>query len=250
MIHYPYSGVVTPVKCTTEVLIKGKPVKTYISPLDSQTYIEGRDGSEFTIRFRNPNNFRVLVIPSVDGLSIMSGDAASEHSSGYVLAPFETLDVSGWTVDQSTVAKFTFSGKKGASYAEKMGEDAFNKGVIGAIFIREKVKPVAYMNSYNAAYACGSATLSCSNASSGVFRGVTPAPQDMGTAFGEAADFKTRTVAFERGDEINTVELYYDDIQGLKSRGIVVTEVDKMIQRPKAFPARGCKVPEGWTDNR
>lgn len=252
----------TPVKghsaggVTLEVLIKDKPAKRYVSPTDSNVYIEGRDGSEFTLQIKNNNNHRVLVILSVDGLSVVDGEAAGEDSKGYIVNGYQTINVPGWTVDQETVAKFTFSGKKGGSYAEKIGQDAFNKGVIGVLVVDDKDRR-RYRNSYNGmipkgedlygmATSCSvgsplrasGATLSASNAA---------LPQDMGTDFGAAADYKTTLVDFTRGAVLGMIELFYDDAQGLKRRGINISEYDKVAPRPSAFPKLGCRIPEGWS---
>lgn len=74
----------------------------------------------------------------------------------------------------------------------------------------------------------------------------TEVEQTLGTEFGAATDFNTTEVEFERGDITGVIVLYYDDRQGLKRRGIDVTQKQK---RPSAFPADevGCPTPEGWS---
>lgn len=117
--------------------------REFLSPIDRQTYVEGREGSNFTLRLRNSNSFRVLAIPSVDGLSVLDGKPAGEHSSGYILEGNQTLDIPGWVVDQGTAAKFFFSGMKADggddSYAAQSGQDTNNKGYIGLKVFKEKV---------------------------------------------------------------------------------------------------------------
>jgi hypothetical protein len=70
--------------------------------------------------------------------------------------------------------------------------------------------------------------------------------QTLGTTFGEATDFHTTTVQFQRGDLLAMIVLYYDDRQGLKRRGIDVT---RKLAAPNPFPAdtpKGCAPPAGW----
>jgi hypothetical protein len=117
--------------------------REFVSPIDRQTYVEGREGSNFALRLRNSNPFRVLAIPSVDGLSVLDGEPAGERSMGYILEANETLDIPGWVVDQGTAAKFFFSGLKADggddSYAAQSGKDTNNKGFIGLKVFKEKV---------------------------------------------------------------------------------------------------------------
>jgi hypothetical protein len=120
-----------------EVRVHGKPVREYQHK--GQLWVEGRKGTDFTLRFRNLTGKRMLVIPSVDGLSIMDGEKCSFDSSGYILSPYQHIDVPGWRLDNSEVAKFVF-GKKGKSYAAKKGEP-MDVGVIGVATFFEKEYP-------------------------------------------------------------------------------------------------------------
>ena len=245
-----------------DVLVKDKIIPRHTSPIDGRVFVEGRDGSEFVIRVRNQNNHRVLVLISVDGLSVLDGGAASEDSTGYVLNAFQTMDLPGWTLNNEAVAKFTFAGKKGGSYVEQIGGDAVNKGVIGVLVYDDKNRPrprtptvfrsaVVGMGMANIA---GSSATTFSNSISKGLGGddmlggaLSCAPQDMGTGFGDETEFKTVNVDFERGAKMGDgIELFYDDRQGLKKHGIVLDAVPSTTI-PKAFPGTGCKVPPNWT---
>ena len=75
--------------------------------------------------------------------------------------------------------------------------------------------------------------------------------QSLGTAFGEATTFHTKTVEFKRGDMISLQIIRYDDARGLKARGVVITRPSKQKYQtqPEAFPAmqpQGCVPPDGW----
>ncbi len=128
-----------------DILINGKSVKEYIKgdgiSADSQLYIEGREGTDFSLRIRNNSSKRILAIPSVDGLSVMNGKEASYDSSGYIINSHDSLTIDGWRMSNSEVAKFYFS-KQGESYAAKMDKDG-NIGVIGLVIFDEKFDEIA-----------------------------------------------------------------------------------------------------------
>jgi hypothetical protein len=284
------------------VLVKGRPVEEFQSPMDFQTYIEGRDGSDFEVQIVNPHPYDIEAIISIDGLSITDGKAAGSASQGYLIRARETMTIPGWKVDGTTAAKFVFGGSTGGSYVEQSGGDAANKGVIGLKAFAPKYKPrpapvyrggygehtkgvlggaavlrsrgsresfgsgpsgmspsasfstsdasfsSATTTSYNAAvggaasFSTDSLPLGNSISGSSADNAVT---QTLGTEFGAATEFKTTQVDFERGDLQGMLELFYDDRQGLKRRGI---DVSRTTPRPSAFPAdeKGCTPPPGW----
>lgn len=122
-----------------EILVKGRPITEYSK--DDRTFIEGRANSEFEIQIKNLTGLRREVILSVDGLSIVDGQPASDTSTGYLLSAYQSLTIPGWSLGNSAVAKFVFGSRK-SSYAEQSGAGAQNCGVIGAMVWSEKVKPV------------------------------------------------------------------------------------------------------------
>jgi hypothetical protein len=130
---------------TFDVCINGKPVKNYFGR-DEGVYIEGRRGSEFTLKFRNKTYEKVLVVLSVDGLSVMDGKPASEKSGGYLCDPCGTIDIPGWRINADKVAKFQFQpqgDRDNKTYVEELASEGFNvdpanQGVIGImVFKRE-----------------------------------------------------------------------------------------------------------------
>lgn len=75
--------------------------------------------------------------------------------------------------------------------------------------------------------------------------------QTLGTAFGEAQDFSTVEVEFDRGDLLAMSVLYYDDAKGLRARGIDLDrrkQNPRVKEQPQAFPGmnKGCTPPKGW----
>jgi len=123
-----------------DILVHGKDIIKYMH--EGRVYVEGRAGSEFTIRLRNNGARQVLAVLSVDGLSAMDGKPAGTDKGGYVMSPFSTLDVPGWRLNNDDVACFEFAGK-GGSYAAKSGNDKRNVGVIACAFFDEHVQRYA-----------------------------------------------------------------------------------------------------------
>lgn len=117
-----------------EVRVNGRTVREYQH--QGEIWIEGRKGSDFTLRIHNRSGRRVLAVPTVDGLSVMNGEEASYESSGYVIDPYHHVDIPGWRLDNDKVASFRFH-KSGKSYAAKT-DKPHNIGVIGCGFFSEK----------------------------------------------------------------------------------------------------------------
>ena len=100
-----------------------------------QSYVEGRQNQEFRVRLRNKTGERVLAVLSVDGVNAISGETAGLHQAGYVLSPYQTLDVDGWRKSNARTAAFYFT-HISDSYAARTGRPD-NVGVIGAAVFRE-----------------------------------------------------------------------------------------------------------------
>ncbi|MBI5732611.1 hypothetical protein HY967_01475 [Candidatus Jorgensenbacteria bacterium] len=120
-----------------EVLVNGKPLKEYMH--QSKMYIEGREGTTFSLRLRNNSWKRKLFIPSIDGLSVMNGEECGFNSSGYIIKPYSSITIDGWRISDSDVAQFYFSAPND-SYRKRM-EKGNNLGVIGVLVFEEKEKP-------------------------------------------------------------------------------------------------------------
>ena len=92
------------------ILIKGRPINEVQH--EGQTFVEGRNGSAYELKFKNNSSSRVLVIPSVDGLNVLDGKIAGKTSPGYVIDAWGELRIPGWKVDGTTAAKFKFTTDK------------------------------------------------------------------------------------------------------------------------------------------
>lgn len=110
-------------------------------------YVEGRNGSTYSIVLKNRCKTRVLVVLSVDGLDVMDGKPASVSRPGYVIPAGETLEVKGFRTSYDAVASFKFSTVSG-SYANTRHGDTRNVGVIGlAAFLEKGADPWTWMPS-------------------------------------------------------------------------------------------------------
>lgn len=118
------------------VLVGGEVRPEY--PGRTTTYIEAIRGREYTLSITNPLPQRVAVALSVDGLNTIDAKHTSVQAARkWVLGPYETIEISGWQVNQSDARRFFFTGER-HSYGAYLGETQ-NLGVIEAAFFRERV---------------------------------------------------------------------------------------------------------------
>lgn len=270
-----------------QVLVNGRAVQEYRGP-GSNTFIEGKQGSDFELELTNLTPRRILVHPTVDGLSAMTGKEASrdDSSQGYVLSPYQSMRVPGWRLDNDSVAKFYFAGN-GGSYAEKTGRGA-DKGVIACTVWEEVVQttwyavdpvlppwpprcpPIRHSFGGGRFSSCGAHSRSCfsnDEVTSGTITasncsGVNVAcaatseatavyaaqTQNLGTGFGKQATHQVLMTSFVAQDQPTCVAvIYYDDLQGLKNRGIKIScKRDQKLPNPFPKDATGCTPPSDW----
>lgn len=110
-------------------------------PLDAvragdRTYVVGEEGHRYGIRLLNRTARRVEVVGTVDGLDVINGRSGSYHNRGYILGPWETLDIEGFRRSEDEVAAFRFS-RVSDSYAAQRGS-ARDVGVIGIAFFAQR----------------------------------------------------------------------------------------------------------------
>ncbi len=99
-------------------------------------WVAGRPGARYAVSVRNATGARVLSVISVDGVNVVSGETASWEQTGYVLAPWQATDITGWRKSDAEVAAFHFTASQ-ASYASRTGRPD-HVGVIGIAVFREK----------------------------------------------------------------------------------------------------------------
>jgi len=120
------------------LLVNGREIPKYKH--ETGTFVCGFEKQDFEIELVNHTDKIVLMIPSVDGLSVTDGKEASEDSQGYLVRPKSSVKIPGWTLDNDAVAKFVFAEKK-KSYAATHEDHAStdNVGVIGCLVYSRKV---------------------------------------------------------------------------------------------------------------
>ena len=246
-----------------QILVKNKPVSEYFHK--TQTFIEGRQGSEFELKFTNLSYVKVLAVFAVDGLCVLDGKPAGDHSQGYVVDAQSTITIPGWTLDAGNVTKFFFQDKN-KSYVASTNNGTTNAGVVGVMVYEERHNTYPYARTWydlplgptfyplsNKSSLGGGAVDSgihnvyqntvilasaCSTTSNQSF--------DLGTGFGKKTAFQTNEVNFNRGTLVGEMAIYYDSRKNLESRGIVISRPKIVSELPRAFPLRGCKPPPGW----
>ena len=215
---------------------------------DGRAYVVGKPGNEYQIVVRNRSGEEILAVVSVDGVNVMNGETASPNQSGYVIAPWGRLDVSGWRKSMAQTAAFYFT-SLGDSYAARTDRPA-DVGVIGVALFRAKrpapqlqIDPIAPARSLKS---------EMNDALRG--RSAQEAPQSMpapaaplGTGHGRREESPVRWVQFERATSApaETVAIYYDSHRNLVARGVLQPAVAR--RDPNPFPTAFVPdPPRGW----
>ena len=124
-----------------EVLVNNSPVRQHNH--NGNTYIEARAGTEYSIKIKNSDHNRKLVVITVDGVNVITGEPQPESiGQGYIVRAYDSLDIKGFRKDMSSVGAFKFC-KSGGSYCNEKGLKG-NNGVIGVRIYDEKVVPLIY----------------------------------------------------------------------------------------------------------
>ena len=118
-----------------QVMVDGRPLEEYIAR--GRTYVEAIEGAEYEVSIRNPLPVRVAVALSVDGLNTINARHTTAWlASKWVIAPYQTIHISGWQVSSERARHFYFTTERD-SYGAKLGQTA-NLGIISAVFFREQ----------------------------------------------------------------------------------------------------------------
>jgi hypothetical protein len=123
-----------------DILVTGVPQPRFVH--EGRLYVEALKGREYAIRIRNPFGVRVAVALSVDGLNTIDArQTTAADARKWVLAPYETVTISGWQTSRSEARRFEFT-TEARSYGQALGKTA-NLGVISAVFYKERVATVS-----------------------------------------------------------------------------------------------------------
>jgi len=224
------------------------------------SWVAGRPGDRYSVRLTNRSSGRVLVVLSVDGVNAVSGENAAVGQTGYVLAPYQTADITGWRKSYSEAAAFYFTALPD-SYAARTGRPD-NVGVIGAAVFRERVSEPPLGSWFNPA-----PPLAKEGAASGRMEAERQAPaaaanadsiapaeksaarrsqpemaqrddRKLGTGHGEREYSPTTETRFERASSSPSeiVQVRYDSVQNLIAAG-VIPRPRPIPRQPDAFPS-------------
>jgi hypothetical protein len=229
-------------------------------PHRGASWVAGRPGSRYAVRLTNRSGARVLVVLSVDGVNAVSGETAAVGQTGYVLAPYQSAEITGWRKNLSEAAAFYFTALPD-SYAARTDRPD-NVGVIGAAVFREREReperrpfsraepevsatdasrpraaaPAAPAHAQAQAQAQGESVGSALRAnemskSSGALR-----DERLGTGHGEREYAPTQHTAFDRATErpAETVRVRYDRYENLLASGVI--RAPRVPPVPEAFP--------------
>jgi hypothetical protein len=216
----------------------------------NQTYVAGSPGHRYSVVLQNRTGERVLAVLSVDGVNAISGQTASASQSGYVLAPYQRMEVRGWRKSMQDVAQFRFTDLPD-SYAARTGRPD-NVGVIGVAVFRERVyqtynnyeedygyRDDRYREKSGASNQAGSASDAAAPAAkSQRSLAESESRQELGTGHGERRYDPARSTTFERESSYpNQVSrVFYDSYEALAARGIIRDYRHRNRGRPDAFP--------------
>jgi hypothetical protein len=223
------------------------------------SYVAGRPGERYAVRLTNRSAGRVLVVLSVDGVNAVSGETAAVGQTGYVLAAYQSAEITGWRKSFSEAAAFYFTALPD-SYAGRTDRPD-NVGVIGAAVFRERVpEPVTRW------FEPAPSIAKEANAGGRVEaerRGQGPAAGDsdaaasaqapaararpdsfakdekkLGTGHGEREYSPTSQTAFERASAspAEIVQVRYDSYANLLASGVIPRQ-RPVPRQPDAFPS-------------
>jgi hypothetical protein len=196
---------------------------------EGRAWVVGKPGNEYQVSVRNQRSEDVLAVMSVDGVNVITGETASPQQSGYILSPWQPVDVKGWRKSMERTAAFYFT-EISDSYAARTGRPD-NVGVIGvAVFQRKRYQPpphdvVPYSQRpapYPADQAAGG---SLAERHADAYREDRDAK--LGTGHGRSEASYARYASFERASSApsETITIYYDSYRNLVARGILTQPV-------------------------
>jgi hypothetical protein len=221
-----------------------------VYPKDGRRYVVGTPGHEYAVRIRNKTGERVLVVASVDGVNVVTGETASPAQSGYVLEPWGSVEVAGWRKSLERTAAFYFT-DLGDSYAARTGRPQ-DVGVIGVAVFREQ-RPVisrrmqpdrlaeapAERQELPSAQTAPAAPPAAAAHADAAFAGSARALSKLGTGHGRSEASYAQYTQFIRASASpgETIAIQYDRRENLAAMGVLPPPA--YAQRvPDPFPGR------------
>ena len=227
---------------------------------DGRMFVAGRTGARYGLRVANHTGRRVLVVMSVDGVNVLTGETAGWDQRGYIFDPGDSYDVTGWRKSNTEVAAFTFAALS-QSYAARTGRPG-EVGVIGIAVFDERIEapPPPPPPPPPEASAGGDFMGRVRGAPADAARQAAPAPpsattvteevvtaerkaaaaardERLGTAHGAREWSEVRIEPFERATAYPqfTQEIEYDSYAHLVAAG-VIPAYGEPLPHPRPFP--------------
>ncbi|HEY0683624.1 MAG TPA: hypothetical protein VGD45_14925 [Steroidobacter sp.] len=207
-------------------------------------YVAGEPGHQYEVRVSNRSNERLLAVTSVDGVNVISGKTAHEQQSGYVLDPWDGVDIEGWRKSLDEVATFYFT-RLSNSYAARTGRPE-NVGVIGVAVFREH-RPCCHHPRFEERTTEAAPAPSAQADARSEDKSLSKQERErLGTGHGHREDSPAHYVDFRRASTMpeETIVIYYDSRKNLMARGVIREPRHYADQsRPNPFP-EGSFVPD------
>ncbi len=102
-------------------------------------WVMGELGERYVIRVTNRSDRWTEAVVTVDGRDVVNGSSGSYSNRGYLIAPWDSVDIEGFRVSTSEVAAFRFT-TVSDSYAGRV-DGGRNAGVVGVAFFPERERP-------------------------------------------------------------------------------------------------------------
>lgn len=224
--------------CATFDIVSSSGVLNKIS-FKGDTWVEGQDQKEYSLRITNNCPTRVLAVVSVDGLNVLNGKKAGFNDTGYVVD--REVVIPGWRKSADNTAAFYFTYPED-SYADRVGKGQ-NVGVIGVAFFAEKTRPPEIENNYRSAPAPSSAGRTMDEARSHKAEQMEKekSEKSLGTGYGRNIDAPVTRTSFERATPrpFLVSQIRYESRENLIRMGAI--RENNYIPRP--FPNEGFVPP-------
>jgi len=238
------------------ILVNNRPITEYRGE-NASVWIEARENSAYSIKLKSTDWGRKLVVISVDGINVITGEpAVEEPKDGYILPSRSPLTIEGWRTGNKSVKEFIFTFNKDKSYSARLGKGKENLGVIGILIYSEVLPYLSntftapifrgdIMGGYkgtgdNIEYpykvtcqSMGGLSYSCNDAP----MSIPSVKFQAGTAKGKEIESHVTEVSFIAGNLESKYIYYYDSMDNLKKRGIVV---EKKQGLPQPFATKYC----------
>lgn len=103
---------------------------------EGDLYVAAERDQRYQVRVRNRTGRRVLVVVTVDGRNVNTGEPGDHGGPGHVLEPRQSWVFTGWRTSDDEVAAFRV-GARDDAYSSQMGSGE-NVGVVGVAVFEER----------------------------------------------------------------------------------------------------------------